>query len=1582
MKWVLGSLLFLILAVTIIINTHWGQNFIISQVTNKLSKNLNTEISIRYVSFSLFNKMNLEGLLVEDRKKDTLMFAGKVQVRITDWFFFKKKTELKYIGIEDALVKIHRPDSVWNYQFLSDYFSGGSSSGKEEGMAIDLKKVHFKNLTLLKKDAWMGEDMLLQLGQMELDAKEINFKTQKIDINNIIVNTPLFHVKNYSRKKPKTINDPDQETDFKTDSSLRWNINGWLLNAKNLEIKNGTFRTDKEDGKPRLDYFDGKHIDFSSINLTLKNIHLVNDTISALLNLSTKERSGFEVKSMTAATRFTPGDMTFENLEIKTNNSIIRNYFSMSYRDMSDFAYYINRVRMNAVFTEAEIDSDDIAFFAPALKTWKKRIIISGNPRGTVDDLFGEDMIIQAGRNTLLNGDFSLSGLPDINQTFIDFKANNLRTTYADAITFFPFLRKVNQPDISQIRNLHFTGSFTGFIRDFVTYGTIRTNLGILTTDLNMKLPVGKAPFYSGKIASSKFELGRLLNDSRIGFISFNGTVKGMGIKWKTLNAELDGTVNQLVFNNYHYENIRAKGTLNSRIFNGDFSIDDSNAVASLTGLVDFNQEAPRYDFSASIGKMNFRKLNLLKENYTFNGDLLFNFSGNNPDDFTGTARIRNATITKNGETLPFDSLYISSGYLDNKKYLTLRSNELEGTVTGNYQLRELPVAFQHFLHNYYPAYVKKPQTVLQNQSFEFNIKTGYITDLVSLYDSSFSGFNSSEISGNLNTIENTVNVNAQVPGFKFKDYQFGNISIAGSGNLEVLNVKGVIEEVQINDSIGFPLTELTISSKNDISQISIQTTGNNRNVAGGSIKASVQTFHDGISILFDSSRFIVNGKTWTIDKDGEMDFRSGTVSNGLLVLRESNQAVHIKTIPSDIGTWNDVSIDMQNFNLGDVAPYFVKSNRIEGLLTGNITIEDPLNRMTVVADLKGEQLWLDRDSIGAAQTRVLYNNTTGKLTANGQNIHPDEKVSFDISLFLKPGDPGKDLISVTSDNYPIKIVERFIGDLFTDLQGYATGKLQIIGDAGSQNFVGKMKLRDGGLKVAFTQCFYKILDSEIEFREDALDLGVLRLLDTTTGNTATLSRGILKHKNWRDMEFDIRADVDNRPMLLLNTSLKDNKSFYGIAKGTGSFRLTGRQSDMRMKIIGAASETDSSYITIPNESSRESGIADFLVERKYGREMSDSLVKNNLTNLSYDVELKSNPLVNIRVVLDELTGDEIWGRGEGNLRINSGSAEPLTIHGRYNINDGNYLFTFQSFFKKPFELKKDAGNYIEWTGDPYHATVKIDAVYKTEKRVDFTQLINSGVSAGSSSGFQDYVYVIAKLRGDLFKPAISFELDFPPESPAKNDLSTSFLIRQLQNNENELTKQVAFLVVFNNFAPTESASSFNISSGVDLFVNSISGILSSKINAVLNNILSNKLNIPGLYVNFSGSLYNPNPFADNNGSLGFDRTNFNFAIAKSILNKRVVLTFEGNADVPLENSTQVRGDILYNFTTEFLINKSGTIRATIFYKENVDYLSGTSTNSNTKSRRFGTSLAYRKEANSIGGLFKRNKSKKKKKEE
>ncbi|HEX3167505.1 MAG TPA: hypothetical protein VHQ93_14645, partial [Chitinophagaceae bacterium] len=630
----------------------------------------------------------------------------------------------------------------------------------------------------------------------------------------------------------------------------------------------------------------------------------------------------------------------------------------------------------------------------------------------------------------------------------------------------------------------------------------------------------------------------------------------------------------------------------------------------------------------------------------SFAGKLDFNFTGDNIDDFLGNASIRNATVTKDGRSIPLDSFVINSEYINGAKHLSVQSPEVEGNINGDFSLEDLPEAFKLFLNKYYPAYIKEPSRKIRDQAFTFNIKTNYVSDLLNLFDTTFQGFNNAEITGRLDTKQNQLELATYVPAFAYKQFEFQNVNITGKGTFQNLALTTTIDHLKVSDSLSFPFTQIDLLARNDSTNVKFITESNNRNISGGSVNALVRTFDDGIAIKFDTSSFVLNGKRWAIEENGELELRSNNVSHGEIVLKESNQEIRVKTVPSATGDWNDVKIDLKNFNIGDVSGFLVKTNKIDGLLAGDIIIENPTKTFNVTSDIQTDQLRIDDDSIGQISAHVFYNNKTGNLIANGKTVNPDQKLDFDLNLFLKDlATNGQDVINLKTERYPVKIAERFIGNLFTDLDGYATGPLKIIGLGPDAKYIGKMKLEDVGLKVIFTQCYYKLSDAEIIFKEGELDLGRITLIDTVTHNTATLSNGILKHNGWRNLVYDIRARVDNdpitgdeRPMLLLNTTRKDNSSFYGYALGTGSFSLTGPQSNMRIKIVGKASEKDSSYITLPNTTGKESGIADFLIERKYGRELTDSAINNNETNITYDVDITGNPRVNVRVVIDELT--------------------------------------------------------------------------------------------------------------------------------------------------------------------------------------------------------------------------------------------------------------------------------------------------------------------------------------------------------
>src|SRR3984885_2529870 len=489
------TLLFLLLFMVtswLLVQLPFVQTWLVSKVTKRLSKNLHTTVRMSHVDFSLFNKMALEEVLVEDTQKDTLLYAGKIKVNITDWWFFKDHAELHYIGLENATIKLQRTDSVWNYQFLADYFSSGKQkddTGKDEakGLELDLKELELEHIHFLKKDRWRGEDMDLHLSSMSLKAEKFDLSQKIARISSLEFTEPGFAISNYPGRRPP-LTDTTETIILNDPLHLRLNPAGWDISAKDLTIRNGSFRDDQLTDTVVSKYFDGSHIHFYAVNLSAKDLRLRRDTITAELLLSTKERCGLDVKKLSARIKWFPQGMEFAKLDLQTGKSHFRNFFAMRFASFDDMSDFTTKIRMEGDFTDADVDSDDIGWFAPDLKEWKKHIRLTGTIKGPVADLYGKKILLQAGRNTLLNGDIHLTGLPDIDKAYIDFKSNDFRTNYKDMVTLIPELKRIGEPRIDRIEWLRFSGNFTGSIHNFVSNGTIGTNLGTVTTNVNMKI--------------------------------------------------------------------------------------------------------------------------------------------------------------------------------------------------------------------------------------------------------------------------------------------------------------------------------------------------------------------------------------------------------------------------------------------------------------------------------------------------------------------------------------------------------------------------------------------------------------------------------------------------------------------------------------------------------------------------------------------------------------------------------------------------------------------------------------------------------------------------------------------------------------------------------------------------------------------------------------------------------------------------------------------------------------------------------------------------------------------------------------
>jgi hypothetical protein len=230
-------------------------------------------------------------------------------------------------------------------------------------------------------------------------------------------------------------------------------------------------------------------------------------------------------------------------------------------------------------------------------------------------------------------------------------------------------------------------------------------------------------------------------------------------------------------------------------------------------------------------------------------------------------------------------------------------------------------------------------------------------------------------------------------------------------------------------------------------------------------------------------------------------------------------------------------------------------------------------------------------------------------------------------------------------------------------------------------------------------------------------------------------------------------------------------------------------------------------------------------------------------------------------------------------------------------------------------------------------------------------------------------VFVVARLTDQLFKPTISFSLDFPSTSPAITDPELALILQQMQKNPNELNTQVTYLIVFNSFAPVELGSGATAGSPLgSTLSNTISSILLNVISDQINKLFGNLLKNDKFDIRLNTALYNRN-LLNEQGFLNIG-TNVNLSIGRSFFNNRFIISTGLGVEAPLQQTNLQQGlQFLPDVTMEWLINPSGTLRATFFYRENTDYLAISSGQRNAK--RVGGSIAFRKDFDRLRDLFK-----------
>ncbi|MFQ3579905.1 MAG: AsmA family protein, partial [Bacteroidales bacterium] len=440
------------------------------------------------------------------------------------------------------------------------------------------------------EDVFIGDDRgdtLVFAKKMKVHISLFDLPTQKFTVRRLSFDEAYFNILMDSSNNDNVsflanLFDADTTNDTIPQS---WNISvkQFVLTKSRFRYQN--FYKQQQWGKGEVNFDD---LRLQDIDLNISNIQLYDDSVSMQINeLFLREYTGICIKQLNAKASFGKNFFNFRNVYVRVEKSVIKALeLKFEFEDLKSLKYFTTKVKLNYKFESAIVNLGDIRYFSNIFEGAKNKVTLIGELTGTVKDFKGKNIELFFDTATRLYGNFDITGLPVLDNTFFHFEIEKLVTNYNDLckIQSYPFTDSINiyvSPYINNLGNLTYKGYFTGFYNDFVAYGKLRTDFGTIETDLKISLnQQNDAISLAGLLNTNTLNIGKIFETSELGTLTMNTVLNGEYNTSDSFMFSIQGNVKQLEFHNYNYSQIIIAGEVSEKEYVGTILINDENLIA------------------------------------------------------------------------------------------------------------------------------------------------------------------------------------------------------------------------------------------------------------------------------------------------------------------------------------------------------------------------------------------------------------------------------------------------------------------------------------------------------------------------------------------------------------------------------------------------------------------------------------------------------------------------------------------------------------------------------------------------------------------------------------------------------------------------------------------------------------------------------------------------------------------------------------------------------------------------------------------------------------------------------------------
>lgn len=1555
----------LLLILRLLITVPYIQNKLIHWTTDNLSERLDTRVEIDRIQLDFFDQLDLHGVYIEDFHGDTLLYTQQLHVDIKFYSLINKKIIVEDIVFDNTRFNLHRypreyfTDLQHLIAKLSKPYEPGPPTDNPT-FYFDCNEVFFDDLRFGFQNAYNGDKMLIYVKDLMIKIAKTDFYQRTLVVESVVLNEPKAEfVKAIDYDIPESAYPQKHPADTIVYPIDTTQAQFWTITVNDFALKDGSFNFDNVRFKNFFDLdLDLQHFDLELINLKVKDI-LVRNWIGTwkVISGTLKEKRGFEVTSFKSNMMVRVDSMAFYDMALTTPESYVGDTVIFAYKHISSMGDFNNKVKMDVRSKNSVIAIQDLLVFAPQLKrnaffrqNKDGKLLLKGRIYDRVNRLKGDDIYLSIGQNATLKGSFKSRNFTKPDETLLQLNLNELTTNMRNIKLMFPELQLNDQ--FYKLGNLSFKGKFDGFYHDFVADGNLKSDLGRAEVSLNFKSPTN-ARLYSGTLNLYDFDLKTWTDNENFGNVTFKSKVSGTGGTLASLNIKIDSDIESFIYKKYPYENIIIDGNFNKKSFIGEMGIVDGNIDLNFNGEVNFNGDLPKFDLTSDISHLDLKALNLSKDLYKFDAHLNLNFIGDDLDNIVGRASIQDLRVETSSDVFELDSLVLRSTIEDDFRKMTLNSEILTASLGGRYTIKNIEKPILNFVAQNYPSFAKKlnirydenyaTNEFAGTENFIFDAQIFDSKNLTYLLDKRLDTIQDLNFKANFNRLENSFKFKLLLPSFGFDNVKINGITATSDG---VKNEGKLI--VTVNETKIGNLNIPTIALENYFNKdtIAFNTSISSITNIFSSVNINGQFFltDNQFQVRLDSSDLQIAEDKWKISDNNYIKFGSDYIYTNNFVLTNKEQSIALNSIGN-----KGLQLDVSNLPLEWLDQFFtIPFIDFGGKLNTTVFVNDFSNitEDSIRSIVQVDSFYINNDYFGALNINAFipklrkplrFKVDLSRMVLNDEEVLEPQSLRLEGKYILPFGGAGKSFFNrpntfnfnAKAQNFPFSVAEYFVQGI-SGTKGKVAADLIFTGDVKHPKAKGNLRLTEASTRIDYLQTFYRLDDVNVVAKDDFFDFTGSELIDKF-GNIAYIDGGI-NHTYLKDFQLNLR--INSKEFLLIDTEKKDNDLFYGRGIGSANVEFTGSLKEPNIAINATTSRD--SWMAIPLMTSSNAKAVTFIdfVNPKDTAKVDDKNV--NFLGANLKLELNVTPQAEISLIFDESVGDIMRGRGRGNLSINVTNKGEFTMFGAYELESGEYLFTYNQpgfiSINKPFTVKK--GGTITWDGSPYTAQVNIDAIYKGLRTSPYNLILEYITSDEQKAAAQRAtdVDLLMALRGDLMKPDIGFDILFPNvNQQIKPNIDSKMQI--VRADKNELNRQVFGLIVLKSFLPNEG--NIALDAVGKTYANTLTEMLSNQLSLYVTGLVSEIITdvdfVSGVDFDF-----NYQPYTD----FGADPTeytgltnDFQVSTQSRLFDNRVIVAAGGGVENSVQDGRYFTGD----FVVEYVISEDGRLRLKAYRRSDPD---------------------------------------------